>query len=394
MTLLNDFIKASKDIAIDLGMNKDNVEIEHYKDPKFGLDYTAQLFEGRMGFDFNLHMEIKKEDPKKGELMANIAIYFGEATAPYLLYENIDYMRGHLDFLSRWASWAVFNFRLIHHQVNLESLFYGMQLRVYGILGDSKSTQEEAELLFNGILATQKGKVIIYKFRHINRIALVRSFSYAVWVNPKGHSSFWIFFPYNCGLDSGGSRRAYKHFESLINRIQQKFEVELRKYDVEYEELDRYLLRNAIGFFSRYRRYELDSLSRFWSPIKVLKGSEQGFQKFIERFDEEEYAQALRDLRALLQQAQENVAKFKNLNYSHITKPNVNKLASFLIENQIIDGRLLSWFEAFTAIANLASHKDFPTIEDMKNYILRTRVLLTFYLGIQLLKELDVIMSS
>jgi len=266
-----------------------------------------------------------------------------------------------------------------------------MVVRVYGIPQYCSTAEEEAELLFHGILATQESKVLIYRFRHLRRGDLYRSFSYAVHVNPKKGMNFWVVFPDNCGLDSGGAYHSYRHFENLIQMIRRKLEVEVRTYDVEYEELDRFLLRRAESFFSILREDSLEMLYRFSQPSKVLEDSEAQYEKFIERLEAKEYAQALRDLRALVQQAQENVAKLKNLDYSGISKPDVNKLASFLIKKKQLDGRLRPWFNAFASIANIASHRDFPTKQDMQDSILRTRILLAFYLGIQLLMELDAV---
>lgn len=72
---------------------------------------------------------------------------------------------------------------------------------------------------------------------------------------------------------------------------------------------------------------------------------------------------------------------------------NISNLTRFLIKEKQLDGRLLSWFDAFTSIANLASHKDFPSKKDLKNDAMRSRLLLTFYLGMQLLNELEAIVN-
>ncbi|UCE16167.1 MAG: hypothetical protein JSV12_00670 [Candidatus Bathyarchaeota archaeon] len=390
MTLLDDFKKAAKEIALDLEMNVEKIQIRHVETSKLGLDYTAHT-ESAKGFDFHLRTVTENEDPTKGEMRASLTICFKEGVSPYHFHENIDYIKRHSNFLSRWVSWTIFNFRQIHQKVSLETLFHDMVVRVYGTPKYSSPAEEEAELLFHGILATQESKVLIYRFRHIRRGDLYRSFSYAVHVNPKKGMNFWVVFPDNSGLDSGGAYHSYLHFENLIQMIRRKLEVEVRTYDVEYDELDRFLLRRAESFFSIFREDSLDILYRFSQPSKVLEGSEAQYEKFTDRLEAKEYAQALRDLRALVQQAQENVAKLKNLDYSSLSRQNIHNLADFLIRKKQLDGRLLPWFDAFASIANIASHRDFPTKQDMQDFTLRTRILLTFYLGIQLLQELDAI---
>ena len=49
---------------------------------------------------------------------------------------------------------------------------------------------------------------------------------------------------------------------------------------------------------------------------------------------------------------------------------------------------------AFSSVANIASHKDFPSKKELDNPRLRERILLTFYLGLHLLDELDDKMSK
>lgn len=249
-------------------------------------------------------------------------------------------------------------------------------------------------MLFRGILEAQKRKLFIYKFRHIKEEALYRSFSYAVRVDLECGPPFWIFFPNTCGIDSGGAMHTYIYFERLINLARSKLEVEVKRFDIEYEELESFLLRKAYSFESIIRENNLQDLYRFSSPMTVLEGSEAEYEKFLRRLKAKEYPQALRDLRALVQQAEENAAKKKNIDPSKIAAPNVNKLAMLLINEKQLEGRLYPWFQAFTAIANIASHRNFPTKEELKDHTLRKRILLTIYLGRQLLEELEAVVSN
>jgi len=391
---LDDFRRVAEEIAEDLEMEEGKIKIGH-GESHLGFDYTAGLFNNTRGFDFHLRKKIEKTRQKTIEKMeASLAIHFQEGVAPYFFHESIDYIVGHPDFLGRWASWAIFNFRQAHEKINLESLFHEMDIRIYGIPGYCEPAESEAETLFNGILATQEGKVIVYRFRHMDPESyLCRSLSYAVYVSPKGFSSFWAVFPDNCGLDSGGGYSAYNHFEKLIEKVKQRYEVEVKKYDALYDEFEAFLLKKSAGFSSAIGNHDLDMLTHHSNRLKVLDGSQKEFEGFMQRLEKKQYSQALRDLRALVQQAQENVVRSVSLDASHISDPDVNKLASLLIEHKYIDGRLRSWFTAFTSIANLASHGDFPTKKNMTDPLLRTRVLLTFHIGIYLIDELNQIVT-
>jgi len=387
MSLQADLMRAAKQIADDLEINREDIKFDHFES-KVGFDYDAQLFEGEKGFDFWVGSE--SEGPNQ-KMKASLSVYFQEAVAPYFFQETIDYIVGHSDFLSRWASWAVFKYKQTHEKVALNSIFHDAEIRVYGIPGYCEPAESEADLLFHGVLARQKGKVIIYRFRHVDPPEgyLCRSFSYVIWVSPEEGSPFWVAFPDNCGLEGGASHRAYQHFESLIKMLEKRLEIEIKKYDIPYEELDTFLLEKSTGFHSIFRDSEIGSLLHDYGPSRALEKSEEEFEKFKESIRKKEYARALRDLRALIQQAEENVAKLRKLDLSAVKDPDINKIAAFLIDKNILDGRLRSWFTAFTSIANLASHHDFPTRKDMQEDTLRRRVLLTLHLGMQLLEELD-----
>ncbi|MCW4010630.1 MAG: hypothetical protein NWF05_08425 [Candidatus Bathyarchaeota archaeon] len=384
--IFEEFIKATEQIRKDL-----NIVLEPETDraeSDLGFDFDAEVFQDSKGFCFCVSEEF---DGPTRKLTATLSIYFQEGAAPFYINENIDYIAGHSNFLCRWAAWAVFNFKQAHEKISLESLFYESQIRVYGLPRYCDPAEGEASLLFNGMLMLQQDKVLIYKFRHIDPPSgyLTRFFSFGVWVNTLKNPPFWVIFPNFCGLDSGRGFSTYKKFGSLISMLKEKLEVEIRNFDIQYEELDTFLLGHATSFNSICREHDLYNIFYYNGPIRVLKGSEKEFDKFKERLQNKEYPQALRDLRALVQQAEENLVKLKELDYSKIKEPDVNKLASFLVEEGIIDGRLRSWFQAFTSIANIASHKNFPSQQDLKKGVLRVKIMLTFQLGLQLLEELD-----
>jgi len=387
--LFEDFRKAAIEASKDLGIYEKKVSFTS-GESKLGFDYLADAYEGTKGFDFHLRNTIDQESSKE-ELEAFLSIHYAEGVAPYHFHENIDYIKGHPDFLERWVSWAIFNYRQEHEKVNLESLFHDVDIQTLGIPGYCDPAQGEAELLFHGLHSAHREKVLIYRFRHMSGKEgyLMRSISYAIFLSPRAGTPLWIVFPNNCGLDSGRARYTYRFFEQMIRGISEKLEVEVKEFDVKYDELDTFLLKNEAGLHSVLRKGQLVPLYRWYDAGEILEGSEMQFEEFTSRLERKLYPQALRDLRALVQQAQENLARLKGVDISGISNPSVHNLATLLIENRQIDGRLLSWFDAFASIANLASHGDFPSIDDMQDSITHDRVLLAFYLGRHLLDELD-----
>lgn len=382
--IFNQFIAASKQIAADLEVDCEILYDREEWSP--GFFYEASVITGRKTFSFWFREEFRNE---RCEKTACLEIDFNEGAAPFYMQEEIDYIHGHSDYLNRWAAWAVFNFNQKHNKTILNSIFSESVIRVYGTPGYCWPAEGEAKLLFNGIMAIQKQQLLVYRFRHVEppNGYLCRSISYAIWVIGDGHP-FWVVIPDSCGLDSGGGHATFTEIEHLIGLVKAKIGVEIRNVDLPYEELETYLLRHSEGFSSILRDTDLFDFFFYDGPYNVLSGEKQ-FDRFKERFHSKEYPEALRDLRAMVQQAEENLLKAKSVDASTIQDSDVNKLAALLIDKKIIDGRLRSWFSAFTSVANLASHKNYPTPEDMKEGAVRTRILLTFQLGFQLLEELD-----
>ncbi|MGH9923222.1 MAG: hypothetical protein ACRD38_10755, partial [Nitrososphaerales archaeon] len=115
----------------------------------------------------------------------------------------------------------------------------------------------------------------------------------------------------------------------------------------------------------------------------------EAYSKFEERYAAKEYPQALRDLRALVQHALEISCQKKDIDISNMKEPDINKISGLLISNNVIDGRLQSWFHAFSSIANQAAHRVFPSNKDLERPNLTQRITVTFQLGTQLISELE-----
>ncbi len=192
-----------------------------------------------------------------------------------------------------------------------------------------------------------------------------------------------------CGLDSGGAFESYRHFEDLIDKLSKKVTVEVKRYDISYDEFELFLLRKASSFYSISRDYILKPTTFCMCCPRVLASLEQRFDKLIEKFEHENYSETLRDLRALVQQAQENVLKAIAPEYEIPQKSSIYTLATTLVKKKLIDARELPLYSAFHSVASIASHRDFPSVEEMKKSNLKRRTIITIYSGLLLLEELD-----
>lgn len=321
-----------------------------------------------------------------------MTIDYDKDLTPYRFHERFtEKERPHS--LSRWVSWAIFNFRQIYSKVDLQSIFGDTEVIILGFPGSD--ADEEADLIFNSIFNLQREKVRIYKFRHIDEKGyLYRSLSYAVLVCSENSSRrFWIVFPDSCGLDSGGAYGSYLNFEKLIKFLEKKISVEVKRFDVPYDVLESFLIKKSTCFHSSIKGIDcIHPEINFPFCPKILENSSNQFNIFVKSFDNKEYAQALRDLRALIQQAEENIVKEKMPSYEVDANTNVTKLAKVLVEKNLLQGKTIPWVEAFCSIANQSSHKDFPSAKDMEDSIIHKRTMLTFETGLEILEELNAIL--
>ena len=379
MDLRKQFECASNEICINLGIDAD-LDIKYHETPNIGIDYVSYYRSDSKNFSFHLRIDAEGENPFTGKMTASFSYDFDSGLAPFFFLEDITHQRIHPNYLCRWVFWAIYNYRLTHETLRLDSVFHDSIIRVYGT--PDIGLGREFDIISNGILVTQKEPVICYKIGHIQRDDNYRDLSYALLLQ-----SDWWFFPNCVGMDSGGAGWEYKRMEEFLDRLSSIVDLEIRRVDIDYEELKYFLLVNSENFSNLYRE-ESRMVLTFWDePSYILEDSPTQYVSFQRRFDQREYPEALRDLRAMLQYAQERV-----LLKSEITlpeTPNINNLAHLLVRERLVSGRLLNWFLAFVSYANISSHGPYPSPNDMQSSSIRKRVFLTFRMGLFLLNELD-----
>ena len=143
--LKNEFNSASNDLVEDLKL-LGKPKLDFYRDEN-QFWYSSELFSGDQGFEFNLNSGYIDDN-----LHASITYYYDVASNPFYFSEDISNLTWHPDFLNRWVAWAIYKYRLEFQKINLDSIFHGASLRIYGILGYSRSTQNESRLLIKETL--------------------------------------------------------------------------------------------------------------------------------------------------------------------------------------------------------------------------------------------------
>jgi len=388
------FVSAAKQIAADLGI--EGGTINHDADDRdddnneFFWEASGAGVSGLPSFVLFLQRTYVGSDAnREPSFHVSLEVSYAEYTKPFEFDMDITATWEHPG-LVRWAAWAIHNFRLRHDPTKLESLFRDDYIRVCGVPKNRFPTLTELQLLMRGLQASNSS-VAILKFRHVSVTDWYRSYSYAIWAETlaRGGSGLWVFFCDASGLDSGGAHGDYEFIEELIRDLGKR--VTVKHYDVEYPVLERFLLRKGRSFNSYDYSFSLESLHR--SELDFLEdefGDEIAavFCKSENSFWDRDYPGALRDLRAVVQDALVYVAKAWSVGLEEVSKPNIYQIAQKLIKTRVLDTRLAPWFEAFSSFANIASHGNFPSENDWKDPNTRARVLATFVIGRQLLLEM------
>jgi hypothetical protein len=215
-----------------------------------------------------------------------------------------------------------------------------------------------------------------------------------VWAESGKSRGLWIFFYNIGGLDSGGWHGDYEFVEGTIAILGKNATVE--NHDMKDRALINFLLRNDTLFLDSISLSPFEPESLYPSlSLHSFSESELGhdafetYKKAEASFIAADYEGALRDLRAAVQGALEYAAERHSIDVSGIKDPDVTNLSGILVNSGKLEGRLIPWFGAFTAFANLASHRAYPTEEELKSPRIRMRVLGTFVLGRQLLREIE-----
>ena len=175
---------------------------------------------------------------------------------------------------------------------------------------------------------------------------------------------------------------------TFLQRRDGAFPNDHRTSDPLHDKLEKFLAKYVIAFESN-RSGEM--FFRLSEPSEETFGKEfaKAYSRFEERHDSEQYPQALRDLRALVQESMEIVCEKKNIDITKIKKRDIGSLSDALIKHNVIDGKLNEWFRAFSSVANLASHKEYPSEKDLRNYYVKEKVRITILLGAHLIYEME-----
>ena len=372
------FKKAVNNIAAALSIPYTGLKFSGVKYKDRTLNYDAKGEGGKYTFDFiairrtkkgkvEVHLEIRKKDNKDNPFN------FSESVEGFKTFERV-------------AAGGVFKFKVEREPADLTNLFGQSNLYVLGM--PRLECRREVYALLNNIRIPKGGQLEVYKFNHTEDTDdYYRGFSYAFKI-PSEYGPFYVVFPELGGLDSGGAHFNLDYVERLIRAAKRYGKVVEENFYIEYTKLKLFLLVNQTRFYS-YHDVEIDQYQLPIVPGVFGRAFDKAFERFTEKFYQQNFIEALGDIRALVQDALTISCEKKGVNIKDVKDPDPNNLVGRLIKAGCLDGRFQTWTGAFTAFANIGGHSRVFTQDELDNITFRRRIVLTILLGVHLITELD-----
>jgi hypothetical protein len=287
-------------------------------------------------------------------------------------------------------------------------------VRVYGYPISTHPAPLELSIFINGLRENIK-KLSIIKFRHVyglNQYSTEESYAsvFSLAFSPITSRDLrsedppdptWIFFLCVGGLDSFS--RDINEIEKLIKKIPSEIEIMRKDYYLDLRDLIEFLQTEAQHIGSKKFDDVPDILLRP-HPYTFTKKYQNAYSDFLSLYDRKKYAHALRDLRVLLQEAcklscenlgiDTNPSEEINKDQTKGETKKIHEYVSLLVKNKKLDPTVASLSAAFTTIANLSSHGTYPSDDDLNNYMIKLRTMITFQIGTYMIKELSEIREN
>ncbi|MDE2588416.1 MAG: hypothetical protein KGL95_01950, partial [Patescibacteria group bacterium] len=314
---------------------------------------------------------------------------------PYHIHEEIKGIRTDSNFLQRWITMAILKFNTEFLSDELRRLFYGADLRVYGIPEYHTPTVHELTVFLNGVVKYVE-KLTVYRIRHVRGGDLYRQYSFAFLVS-NSMSPLWVFFLKVGSPDSGGAKHDLDNIENLLVDVGKKIKLEINELDMDYNKLEWYLVENGMSFEKNliqllYERSIFDKV--YFSESIFGKELFNAYQKMVTHYKNSDYRSALHELRPLIQDAMKITCQRKSVDISDLKNPNVSNMVSRLIEADLLDGANQKWVEAFAHEPNQSVHFIYPTEEDLMKEDVKDRIMLSFQIGVYLISSLQNILLT
>ena len=342
-----DFEKGIRYLCDKLDINYDTIEI---------LCSENQHHEARSKTR-HLHISIRDDSEENKQLSAFVKIPISDTLQSFSKHDKIPEYGSDENRCIHWLDTILYEMNLKYKPINLESLFGNNSIRIHK---GTRSAFTELMIFLAGIQRLfHDNKLIVYKFQHIDKnMNDYRWFSYAFPIKRGYYPSFWVLFLKAGGLDSNGAKNMLEQYEEKINSV--SMPVTYKTFDIEYKDLEQFLKQNSYSFHTpsvleiSFHRYQPNDNS-FGNDFSTQ------YDEFLKIYNDMDYQRALRDLRALVEQALRITQRKFGIEPKEYAR--VAQMYESLIEKNHVPKHLRQWIDAFTVIANEPAHGRDPNID-------------------------------
>lgn len=244
-SFFEEFQEASKELCKEFGITSNKIEFKQYETPEVGVDYDAKIKKDNLELTFHLRTNSDNDDPTKGFTIVTLYIKNSELSDPY----PVQPLKSHDEIpiwdLLYWLRREIYDYNLKNNRPNLDELFRGKYVKIYGFPKYSEPSNTEFNIFMTGLndLSTKRKLMVTgYRFRHRNEYSNF-SYSYAIFVP----DNLWIIFPDAAGGGGGGGEDDFEFFESMMNK-RRKFGTTIRYFDIDYQYFEHFLLKKELTF--------------------------------------------------------------------------------------------------------------------------------------------------
>jgi len=246
-----EFIKAYKLICKQFGLESLLHEVRRLETKHVGLDYISYAQSQDCSINFSVRSNSDDSDIIGDSVTVSLEIETPKLFRSKHLQAELTRSKFKKGFLQRWSLTRIRQFGRWLEAEPIDVIFHDMDVRVYGLPGSTRPTVAEFVTVIAGLEKRQQPrKLLVYRFHHHEKYSEAEFFSYALWICVTDYD-FWIVFPNAAGLSGGENFRDYCFIEELLENASRKLKPDIRDLDVDYEDLEGYLLQHAVTFGSR-----------------------------------------------------------------------------------------------------------------------------------------------
>jgi hypothetical protein len=389
--LWDDFINTLPLIKDELSFKEtDQTKTEAFE-KEIGLDYTLECYGESGKTIFSVSTQSDSSDLNEwNSIQYSLTIRTNDENENFFKTDRFRAGKDQALAMHGWLIQALYE-RNLRVKPDLDKLLGGLDIRIIS-MPESDHNYDFLTLLRG--LATEQYHIDVLRIRHVHMDEFSQSpeikveFSYAIQM-----SDFWAIFPILGAVWSNSYALDLKGGENELVKVNPSIQLGLFGFDFDKEEFMNFVMRYENTYRSHLDYSTLEDSINMLIDVFPMRGRELKtyYEKEINGIEDliwkKDYPHAIRDLRALIEDESRALLRSHAIPYEE--KDDLSDLKTKMIDSKLLEGRLRSWFEAFSSFGNNSAHGNYPATKSVReSSVVRNRTDLTILIGKELLSEI------